>query len=160
MSRSKNKPSYWPKIRKFLNDIHLWGGLISGIVVLIVCLTGTIYVYNTEIREAVLSEFYNVKQAGEKINTDDLLTKVRPEVKGKIIGVKIPFAADKSTFVLYRKPDKGGGGRGVQGEHAHNHGRAGGRGDSHSHEHGKTDVSKKHKSDSTSNEVVAVQVAA
>src|SRR5690606_17835872 len=146
MSRSKNKPSYWPKVRKFLNDIHLWGGLISGIVVLIVCLTGTIYVYNTEIREAALSEFYHVKQEGEKINVDDLLTKVKPEVKGKIIGVKIPFADDKSTFILYRKPDKGGGGRGVEGAYAH--------------DHGKTAVSKKHKSDSTSNEVVAVQVAA
>jgi uncharacterized iron-regulated membrane protein len=40
----------WPRIRTFLNDIHLYAGLLSGLIVIAVCFTGTLYVYNTEIR--------------------------------------------------------------------------------------------------------------
>lgn len=107
MRTDKNKAKKWPKIRKFLNDIHLWGGLISGIVVFIVCLTGTIYTYNTELREAALSEFYNVKKVGEKMNPDDLLAQVKPDVNGKIVGMKIPYEDGKTSFILYNKtPEK------------------------------------------------------
>src|SRR5690606_13933062 len=97
MSHSTSKSPAWPKVRKFLNDIHLWGGLISGIIVFVVCLTGTIYVYNTEIRESVLSEYYQVKKQGERKSPDELLARVKPDVEGKVVGVKIPFADDKTT---------------------------------------------------------------
>lgn len=108
MRTNKTTSKKWPKIRKFLNDIHLWGGLISGIVVFIVCLTGTIYTYNTELREAALSEYYNVPQSGEKMNPDEILSTVEPEVKGRVVGLKIPYAEGKSSFVLYNKaPEKG-----------------------------------------------------
>ncbi|MGH2622392.1 MAG: PepSY domain-containing protein, partial [Sphingobacterium sp.] len=63
MNKGK-KESTWIRVRGFLNDIHLWGGLISGIVVFIVCLTGTIYTYNTELRAWALSEYYTVKAEG------------------------------------------------------------------------------------------------
>lgn len=120
--RNSKQISKWPKVRKFLNDIHLWGGLISGIVVFVVCLTGTIYVYNTEIRESVLSEFYQVEKQGERKSPDELLARVKPDVEGKVVGIKIPFADDKTTFILYSKPSKdrerGGSGRGG---HSHNH---------------------------------------
>ncbi|MFZ4262811.1 PepSY domain-containing protein [Sphingobacterium sp. HJSM2_6] len=105
----KTQTSTWIKVRKFLNDIHLWGGLISGIVVFIVCLTGTIYVYNTEIRAWALSEYYQVKPEGEKVNPDELLAKVRPEIKGKVVGIKIPHADDQSTSILYTKKEEGKG---------------------------------------------------
>ena len=105
----KTQTSTWIKVRKFLNDIHLWGGLISGIVVFIVCLTGTIYVYNTEIRAWALSEYYSVKPAGEKLNPDELIAKVKPEIKGKVVGIKIPNAADEATSVLYAKKEEGKG---------------------------------------------------
>lgn len=106
MRTNKTNTAKWPKIRKFLNDVHLWGGLISGIVVFVVCLTGTIYTYNTELREAALSEFYNVDKSGEKIQPDAILAAVKPEIKGKIAGMKIPFAEGKSSFVLYNKAQK------------------------------------------------------
>lgn len=71
----------WPKVRKFFNDIHLWGGLISGLVVFVVCLTGTIYVYNTEIREASLSSYYKVADKGDRLPADVLLEKNRTPYK-------------------------------------------------------------------------------
>ncbi|WP_443944078.1 PepSY-associated TM helix domain-containing protein [Pedobacter sp. AW1-32] len=44
--KKKNKDSMFTRINKWL---HLWLGLISGVIVLIVCLTGCIWVFNEEI---------------------------------------------------------------------------------------------------------------
>ncbi|QBQ42780.1 PepSY-associated TM helix domain-containing protein [Sphingobacterium psychroaquaticum] len=101
----------WPKVRKFFNDIHLWGGLISGLVVFVVCLTGTIYVYNTEIREASLSSYYKVADKGDRLPADVLLEKTEPHIKGKVVGIKIPAAADATVAVLFNKPEKDKGGK-------------------------------------------------
>ncbi|WEK17564.1 MAG: PepSY-associated TM helix domain-containing protein [Candidatus Pedobacter colombiensis] len=45
-SKKKSKDSLFTRINKWL---HLWLGLASGIIVLIVCLTGCIWVFNEEI---------------------------------------------------------------------------------------------------------------
>lgn len=105
--KPKKDHSTWSKFRKFFNDIHLWGGLISGIVVFVVCLTGTIYVYNTELRQAALSEYYTVEKTGEKLSADSLLVLAKPAIKGKITGVKVSFGEEKSTAILYSKAQKG-----------------------------------------------------
>lgn len=89
MNKSKQitTDSKWPKIRKFFNDLHLWFGLISGIVVLIVCLTGTIYVYNTEIREAAAPHLFKVEKTSlEAMTADDLLVAAKNKLKVKFPG--------------------------------------------------------------------------
>lgn len=106
MSKRVQKSTTWMKVRKFFNDVHLWGGLISGIVVFIVCITGTIYTYNTEIRALAMPEFNKVKVEGEKKNADELLALVKPEVQGKVVGVKVPYAADATILFMYTKKEK------------------------------------------------------
>lgn len=106
MSKRVQKRTTWMKVRKFFNDIHLWGGLISGIVVFIVCITGTIYTYNTELRALAMPEFNKVKVEGEKKSADQLLTAIKPEVKGKVVGVKVPYADNSPTFFMYNKKEK------------------------------------------------------
>ncbi len=105
MSKKLQKSTKWMKVRKFMNDIHLWGGLISGIVVFIVCITGTIYTYNTEIRAWAMPEFNKVKVEGEKKNPDELLAAVKPEVNGKIVGIKVPYADNATTMIMYNKKE-------------------------------------------------------
>src|SRR5690606_31754484 len=100
MKKGKNRFS-WISIRGFLNDVHLWGGLISGIVVFIVCFTGTIYTYNTEIRASALSEYYTVKAEGEKIKPDELVATIAPNFDGTIQGIMLPHAAKATTMLLY-----------------------------------------------------------
>ena len=51
MSNRSTEKSKWQKIRKLFNDIHLWLGLTSGLVVIAVCFSGTVYVFNTELTE-------------------------------------------------------------------------------------------------------------
>ena len=108
MTKQKNNTS-WQKTRKFFNDVHLWAGLISGIVLLVVCLTGTIYVYNTEIREWNASHLYKVdhSEGMSKLSPNELLDKNRDLIKGDITGVKISSDEDRSFQVTAReKGDK------------------------------------------------------
>jgi len=98
-----SKTSTWIKVRKFLNDIHLWGGLIAGIIVFIVCLTGTIYVYNTEIREAAIPEYYKVTKTAERISPDEILALNKQRIDGKIVGMKIPFQEERTYTILFNK---------------------------------------------------------
>ncbi len=79
----------WKPIRKFLNDIHLYAGLISGLIVIAVCLSGTIYVYNTEIREFFDSERYFVEKQGTPQSLDALKSNLEAEVEGQIVGVSV-----------------------------------------------------------------------
>lgn len=102
----QNNSSTWVKTRKFFNDIHLWAGLSSGIVLLVVCFTGTLYVYNTEIREWNAAHLYKVDhREGEKpLPVDALLEGSRKAVSGKITGLKI--SADPSrSFQLNAKEE-------------------------------------------------------
>ncbi len=79
----------WKLIRKFLNDIHLYAGLISGLIVIAVCLSGTIYVYNTEIREFFDSERYFVESQGASKSLDELKSTLETQVNGEIVGVNV-----------------------------------------------------------------------
>ncbi|MFC5193639.1 PepSY-associated TM helix domain-containing protein [Algoriphagus aquatilis] len=79
----------WKPIRKFLNDIHLYAGLISGLIVIAVCLSGTIYVYNTEIREFFDSERYFVEKQGVPQSLDALKSNLEAQVEGQIVGVNV-----------------------------------------------------------------------
>lgn len=54
MGGIKNKTSY--SLRKFINDIHLWMGIGSGIIIFLVCLSGTILVFDKEIRNVFTKE--------------------------------------------------------------------------------------------------------
>jgi len=107
----------WPKLRKFLNDIHLWIGLASGIIVLLICMTGTIYVFNTEIRELSSPELYKVKRVGDaqRISGDKLSEIVSVETGGKVISIKIPADPERSYVLTVMKPEESTGNTGPSG---------------------------------------------
>ncbi len=107
MNKSKKSNSRWPRVRKLFNDLHLWFGLISGIVVFVVCLTGTIYVYNTEIREAAAPELYQVKEgARARLQPDALLDIAQQNIKGKVSGIRINHDPERAYAIIYSKPKK------------------------------------------------------
>ena len=103
MTKQK-KSKVWAKTRKFFNDIHLWVGLISGIVLLVVCLTGTVYVYNTEIREWNAPHLYKVNNSEGKpaLTSDELLSRGRKVIEGNITGVIISADENRSFQVKAR----------------------------------------------------------
>lgn len=105
MPNSKKPTSTWEKTRKFFNDIHLWAGLISGLVLVVVCFTGTVYVYNTEIRESAAKHLYEVsEQRGEvKPGLNTILESARKQIEGNFISVSIPFEANRSLQINVKK---------------------------------------------------------
>ena len=92
MSNRSTEKSKWQRVRKFFNDIHLWLGLTSGLVVIAVCLSGTIYVFNTELTERAAPHLYKVKppERQQRIPVDSLLEKIRTNTGGKIVSITIP----------------------------------------------------------------------
>lgn len=94
----------WKPIRKFLNDIHLYAGLISGLIVIAVCFSGTIYVYNTEIRETADSDRYFVEVTGEKKSLDELKSQVEAELEGEVVSVNVFQAEDRSVQFGVKSP--------------------------------------------------------
>jgi uncharacterized iron-regulated membrane protein len=87
----------WKPIRQFLNDIHLYAGLLSAVIVIAVCFTGTLYVYNTEIREFFDSERYFASGQGTPKTLEELKSGLQPLQKGKLVGVTTYTVADRTV---------------------------------------------------------------
>ena len=99
MAVNKTKMSKWPRIRKLINDVHLWMGLSSGLILIVVCFTGTVYVFSTELTERAAPHLYKVEAApgAQPLPVDSLLAKVAAETGGKVSSVTIPEARN-STY--------------------------------------------------------------
>ncbi|GAA0879091.1 hypothetical protein GCM10009119_20590 [Algoriphagus jejuensis] len=87
----------WKSIRNFLVDLHLYAGLTCGLIVIAVCLSGTIYVYNTEIREWADSERYFVEVTGQKKSLDELKTVVETELSAEVVGANVYQDDDRTV---------------------------------------------------------------
>lgn len=111
MKAAKPK-STWQKIRTLLVDIHLWLGLASGLIVIVVCLSGTLYVFNTEVRELALPELYKAKHAEGAVpmQIETLITKVKTETGGKVVSIRISSDPDRTYqfMVKLKNPKKEG----------------------------------------------------
>ena len=60
--------------KKNIGFLHLWLGLLSGLIVFIVALTGSILVFEDEIDELINPEFYHVNAIGKSKKTVDYCT--------------------------------------------------------------------------------------
>ncbi len=81
-------------VRKLFNDLHLWLGLGSGIIIFITCLTGTLLTFNESIR-AQLATPIEINTALPVKNLEELSKDIKALDKGKINSITIPSAADK-----------------------------------------------------------------
>ena len=99
--KPEKKVSRWRKIRKFFNDIHLWLGLGSGLIVVAICFSGTVYVFNTEIREAAAPELYKTvaPEHATPLSIEELILKTETTTGGKVISFKT-FADRERTWQL------------------------------------------------------------
>lgn len=104
------KPTAWKSIRNIFDQIHLYAGLISGLLVIAVCFSGTIYVYNTEIREFMDSELYFVEESGDRLSADDLRSRLEKNAESKVVAVMWNEDSDRSVqFTLKQEGEEGRG---------------------------------------------------
>jgi len=116
MKQGKTKTA-WQKTRKFFNDIHLWLGLASGIIVILICLSGTIYVFNNELREMASPELYKVDGKGAKpMQIEALMARVKASTGGKVTSIKIPADPNKTYQFMVKMKDKDGEGKKDRGD--------------------------------------------
>lgn len=104
--KPEKKLTRWQKTRKFFTDIHLWLGLGSGLIVIAICLSGTIYVFNTEIREASLSELYKIDapEHATPLLLDDLITKTETSTGGKVVSIKTYTDPERTWQLSVKMP--------------------------------------------------------
>jgi uncharacterized iron-regulated membrane protein len=103
---TKKGNSTWKKVRKLFNDIHLWMGIGSGLILFVVCLTGTIYTFSSEIQEMLEPEKYevSVQSGAELLSAEAIAQQVEqalPEVK--VTALRIPADEARSYEVSVRK---------------------------------------------------------
>ena len=93
----------WKSIRKLFNDIHLYAGLTCGLIVIAVCFSGTVYVYNTEIREFFDSERYFVEVQEQKLGLDKLRAQVEADLNAKVTGVQVYSGENRTVQISAKK---------------------------------------------------------
>lgn len=104
----KKKPSF---IKKWSAKLHLWFGLSVGIIVFIVSLTGTMYVFKDEVQSILRKDAVYVKAetiTQTPLSIEVLKEKVALEVNEKfpVSSVEIPLDRSKSYRFLYYEKDK------------------------------------------------------
>src|SRR6218665_268678 len=92
---NKQQKSTWRKVNNWL---HLWLGLISGIIVFIICLTGVAFVFHDEINNLVNQEvrYVEVPNGAEKIAIDSVLSNVKKQYPEIML----------MQFTTYKDPSK------------------------------------------------------
>lgn len=87
--------------KKTIRSLHLFLGLLSGLVVFIVALSGSIYAFEKEIRSVIHRDLYTCHQPGNtRLSMDDLLDTVRTKYKGqKIRNVQVFAEPDRNIQV-------------------------------------------------------------
>ena len=97
--------SSWQKTRKFFNDVHLWLGLISGIVIIVVCLSGTIYTYNTEIQEWAAPHLHKVEipENASRIPAETIIANIKELTQANVTAISIAHDPARTYQVTVRK---------------------------------------------------------
>jgi uncharacterized iron-regulated membrane protein len=92
-------------LRKLINDLHLWMGIGSGIILFIVCLTGTIYTFRAEIEEALEPSKYQVAVLAEadRLAPEAVIEKLKTDVGGKVQSIEVPHDRSRPYQVSIKK---------------------------------------------------------
>jgi uncharacterized iron-regulated membrane protein len=93
--------------RKLINDIHLWMGLSSGLILFVVCLSGTVYTFRSEIERLAEPAKYYVQHTGttQQLSTDSLAKIITQHTQAKLSSITV--AADPSmTWQISVKKEK------------------------------------------------------
>lgn len=83
-----SKQKSW-SLRKFINDIHLWLGIGSGLIIFLICLSGTLLVFEHEI-ESLFSEELILQDRDKPVkDLDELTASIAAEELGELNSITI-----------------------------------------------------------------------
>ncbi|MBK1896594.1 PepSY-associated TM helix domain-containing protein [Chryseobacterium paridis] len=91
------------RFRKIIYQIHLWLGLTSGLIVVIMAVTGCILAFEKELKHTFYSEKYFVKNIGkEKLQLSDLKLKAEQALPDSLKVSRVEISSDLSRSYAFR----------------------------------------------------------
>ncbi len=88
-------------MKKLFSKIHLWLSIPLGIIITVICLTGAILVFRTEIEEASRPELYfSQEKTGEKLPLSELIPLVDKQL-GEISVTSVSVDSDPSRNYIF-----------------------------------------------------------
>ena len=102
------KDTPWKRIRNLLRNIHLWAGLVSGLFVVVICFSGTAYVFNTELTEMAAPHLYKVMPAtANRIPVEIVAPVIQEKAGGAVTAIFVPAEANRTyRFDIKKEGDK------------------------------------------------------
>lgn len=91
--------------RKLINDIHLWLGIGSGIIIFLVCFSGTILAFEHEIKHLFSNEI-EINEAENKKTVTELINIVKNSNNGFVTGLSIPNNTHEAYIFSVKKSMK------------------------------------------------------
>jgi uncharacterized iron-regulated membrane protein len=95
----------WDYTRRTLKKVHLWLGLASSLVLVVVCLSGALYVFNNEVVELLNRDkvFVDIPSDGSVIAHEDLIAKVASDTEGSVVAVTVPANLNRAYIFMVRQ---------------------------------------------------------
>lgn len=91
------------RFRKITYQIHLWLGLTSGLIVVIMAVTGCILAFEKELKHTFYPEKYFVKTIGkEKLKLSDLKLKAEQALSDSLKVSRVEISSDLSRSYVFR----------------------------------------------------------
>lgn len=86
MGKSSKKYTF----RKFIRDIHLWLGVGSGIILFLICLSGTMYTFRHEVEQFLEPEKFEIEKSGsEPLSLALLIEQTEKSTNGTVSRISI-----------------------------------------------------------------------
>jgi uncharacterized iron-regulated membrane protein len=91
--------------RRIAYEIHLWLGILSGLVLFVVCLSGTLLTFKTEIIQLLEQERYYISASNdlEQKSIEELVSLVEKSENGKVVRITIPTSTKQNWIFNIRK---------------------------------------------------------
>ena len=98
----------WQNIREIVRQVHLWIGLIGGIFIFIICLSGTILVFQDEVIEILNPDVFEIESTGETLPVTALQQQVETKTGLSVMGFALSRSTDTpAEFFVKKKRGKG-----------------------------------------------------
>ena len=88
-------------MKKIFSKIHLWLSIPLGLLIFLICTTGAILVFRTEIEEASRPDLYFHSQTdGKKLSINEMIPVVNSQLDAETVtGISIPADPKRNYFV-------------------------------------------------------------
>ncbi|MEO8255750.1 MAG: PepSY-associated TM helix domain-containing protein [Acidobacteriota bacterium] len=87
--------------RRVLFQVHLWVGVLAGLYIFLVCVTGAALVFRIDMQRAIYPDLFTPQVPGPPVNAVDVMETVAREYPGeRVSGVDAPTTA-RPTYLAY-----------------------------------------------------------